>query len=354
LTLVLLAALPKCYGQEASTRTYQNKLTPIEHPQPLLNDYPEFVQPVIETVRFEAPRLVDNPNADLAVRAWRFSYNAHGIIEMPNRLRADRTAVILVHPWGIDDGQGWRTPEPAGVADFCTPTKNHLAGRHTRTVIDPLLKRLRPHVGVVLYSLRGHEYPVHQKLYRSIRHNPSAEERAAGRRELHEILHRFDYHGAALPQTLKLSGTQPVRDYFQQFPGLDAGSKYDHQGFWDLPIPISSDVTMGREDVVFYDEDGYPALRDFLQRQQIHHVLLTGYATDMCFCSTTAGYQNLSRDFNVFLVGDATLATFPANASPRYATNAHISYASLNQLITQVSWIRLLDTTSTQPGLKNR
>jgi hypothetical protein len=42
-------------------------------------------------------------------------------------------------------------------------------------------------------------------------------------------------------------------------------------------------------------------------------------------------------------VGDATLATFPANATPRYTTNAHISFASLNQLITQVSWIRLLE-----------
>ena len=36
----------------------------------------------------------------------------------------------------------------------------------------------------------------------------------------------------------------------------------------------------------------------------------------MCYCKTTAGYQNLSKDFNVFLVGDATLATFPANSQP--------------------------------------
>ena len=42
----------------------------------------------------------------------------------------------------------------------------------------------------------------------------------------------------------------------------------------------------------------------------------------------------------VFLVGDATLATFPANETPQYATNAHVSFASLNQLITQVSWVQ--------------
>ena len=46
------------------------------------------------------------------------------------------------------------------------------------------------------------------------------------------------------------------------------------------------------------------------------------------------------RPFNVFLVGDATLATFPANASPKYATNAALSYAALDQLVTQISWIK--------------
>ena len=88
------------------TRTYENRLTPIAEAKPLLADHPEFVEPIRETARFEAPTLVDDAGADLEVRAWRFSYNARGIIEVPNRLRADRTAIIVVHPWGIDDGQG--------------------------------------------------------------------------------------------------------------------------------------------------------------------------------------------------------------------------------------------------------
>ena len=260
---------------------------------------------------------------------------------MPNRMTARNTAVICVHPWGIDDSQGWKSPEPAGVCDFCTPTKNHLAARHTKEVIDPFLKRLRGNVGVVMYSLRGHEHPVHKKLYRSIRKQPTDAEREAGRRELKQILSRFEYRGEPVPKELALSDASPVKDYFRQFPGLDAGPKYNNQGFWDLPMPISDAVTVFPDDYVYYDEDGYPALRDFLKRQQIRHVLLVGYATDMCFCLTTAGYNNLSQDFNVFLVGDATLATFPANNTPQYATNAHISFAALNQLITQTSWVEL-------------
>ena len=77
-----------------------------------------------------------------------------------------------------------------------------------------------------------------------------------------------------------------------------------------------------------------------LTQNKIRHVLLTGYATDMCYARTTAGYENLSKDFNVFLVGDATLATFPANSSPKYATNAAISFAALNHLVTKVSCVK--------------
>lgn len=222
------------------------------------------------------------------------------------------------------------------VADFCTPTKNHLAGRHTHEVIDPLLQRLRPHVAFTMFSMRAGEQEVDRKMYRSIRHSPTPSERLEGRRQITEILSRFQYTGQPLPAQMAVSKDHPVRDYFRQFPGLDAGSRYNNVGFWELPVPVCSDVTMHDDDVVI----GYAPLRDFLQHHGVRHVLLTSYATDMCFCETTAGYENLSRDFNVFLVGDATLATFPANDSPKYATNAAISFASLNQLITQTTWIR--------------
>src|SRR5262245_53394743 len=321
-------------------RLYVNQLTPLADPAPLLADYPEFVQPIVELRRFEAPLLVDDEGADLEVRAWRFSYNARGIIEMPNRLRLKETAVIMVHPWGIDDGQGWRTPQPAGVCDFCTEEKNHLAGRHTREVIDPFLKRLRGKAAFIMYSLIGAKDPVRTKMYRTFDSNPSAVERAAAARELDEKLNSFEYKGEPLPAELKLSSDKPVIDYFRQFPGLDATARFNHTGFWELPVPVTKDITVHPDDVLIFDVEGYKPLKEFLENHGVRHVLLVGYATDMCFCKTTAGYENLSKDFNVFLVGDATLATFPANNTPRYATNAHISFAALNQLVTQVSWVR--------------
>jgi hypothetical protein len=334
-------------AEDTATRVYENRLTPIKDPKPLLADFPEFVQPVIESQRFEAPVLVDDANADLDVRAWRFSYNARGIIEMPNRLRAKETAVVMVHPWGIDDSHGWRTPEPAGVSDFCTPEKNHLSSRHTKQVIDPFLKKMRDRVGLVVYSLPRQELPVHKKLYRSIRKTPTASEREEGQRELKEILNSFPYKGEPIPEKLQLSRSSTVKDYFRQFPGLDPGPKYNGPGFWELPIPVVDVIDVAPNDVVIYDGEGYPPMRDFLKQQGIRHVLLVGYATDMCFCKTTAGYENLTKDFNVFLVGDATLATFPANNTPKYATNAHISFAALNQLVTQTNWVRLRKDTKT-------
>jgi len=322
------------------TLTYQNRLTPLKDAKPLLADHPEFVEPIKELTRFEAPILVDDKEADLSVRAWRFSYNARGVIEMPNRLKASDTALIVVHPWGIDDGQGWQTPEPAGVCDFCTPAKNALAARHTREVVNPLLKSLRGKVAFVMYSLPGDEDPIREKLYRSFKHRPTKKQREEGTKELQEKLKGFVYKGQPLPKELTLSKDRPVGDYFKQFPGLDAGPRFNNAGFWDLPIPVTKDIDVDPDDVVIYDAQGYAPLKKFLTKKKVRHVLLAGYATDMCYCKTTAGYQNLSRDFNVFLIGDATLATFPANDSPKAATNAAISLAALDQLITQVSWIK--------------
>jgi nicotinamidase-related amidase len=344
LPTIAIIATADARGQDVPERTYDNRLTRLVNPPPLLADHPEFVEPVREITRYEAPRLVDDPAADLNVRAWRFSYNARGIIEMPNRLEAARTALIMVHPWGVDDGQGWRTPEPAGAADFCTPEKNHLAGRHTREVINPLLKSLRGKVALVMYSLPGNEDPIRKKMYRSFTSRPSEADRRQGAAELDAKLNAFVYRGETVPRQLKLSADKPVIDYFRQFSGLDPGPRFNNAGFWDLPIPVTRDVEVDAEDVVIYDAPGYEPLKQFLKAQGIRHVLLTGYATDMCYCKTTAGYQNLSKDFNVFLVGDATLATFPANSSPRFATNAAISFAALEQLITQTSWIEYQKT----------
>ena len=323
-----------------ATRPYANQLTPIKKPKPLLADHPAWVEPIRETNRWESAAIVNDQNADLHVRAWRWSYNARGIIEMPNHLRAGQTAIVMVHPWGIDDGQGWVSPEPAGVADFCTPQKNHLAAKHIREVLVPFHKSLRGKVAAVLYSLPGKCDPIRRKAYRSFEHNPGPEERKQGTQELDAKLRAFQYRGEPLPSVLLLSEDKPVADYFKQFPGLDSSARFNNGGFWDLPIPLTVDVDASPDDIVIYDGEGYAKLRDYLRSIGVRHVLLTGYATDMCYARTCAGYENLSKDFNVFLVGDATLATFPAHVTPKFATSAHIAFASLNQLITQVSWVK--------------
>jgi hypothetical protein len=324
-------------GHHSSSRTLTDKVFRSGFYWPtVLQDATELVQSC-EACQFHA-KQIHQPVQGLQTIPL-FSYNARGIVEMPNRLEAKATAVIMVHPWGIDDGQGWRTPEPAGAADFCTPEKNHLAARHTREVIDPFLKALRGKVSLVMYSLPGDEDPIRKKLYRSFTARPTEAERKAGAVELAQKLNNFVYQGEGVPRQLKLSADKPVIDYFQQFSGLDAGPRFNNAGFWDLPIPVTRDVTADPDDVVIYDAAGYEPLKNFLQANKIRHVLLVGYATDMCFCKTTAGYENLAKDFNVFLVGDATLATFPANSSPRFATNASISFAALKHLITQVSWV---------------
>ena len=62
LALLLISLAP---AEESPSRTYENRLTPIANPEPILGDHPEFVEPIRETARFEGPMLVDDPVADL-------------------------------------------------------------------------------------------------------------------------------------------------------------------------------------------------------------------------------------------------------------------------------------------------
>ena len=93
-----------------------------------------------------------------------------------------------------------------------------------------------------MFSLTGDEDPIRKKLYRSMAHRPTDDDRKAGAKELEAKLKAFKYQGEPLPETLTLSKDRPVVDYFKQFPGLDAGPRYNNAGFWDLPVP----VTQGR------------------------------------------------------------------------------------------------------------
>jgi hypothetical protein len=321
-------------------RSYKHTLTPLYNPDPILADYPKFVDVVDEVRRFQAPPLIEDENADLEVRGWRFTYNARGIIEAANRLDGSKTAVIVVHPWGIDDGQGWNTPEPAGVAFGCTPEKNALMLEHAKVVMNPFLDAMRGKVAFVGYSLPGKEDSIRKKIYRSVRSTPTDEERKQGQEELRAKLSSFDYRAGGLPEEIELSSESPVFDYFEALPGLSAYKHYNPPGFWDLPIPVMNTIVVDPADVVFYDAEGYDVLRDYLKGQGVRHVLLCGYHADMCVFSTTAGYENLRKDFNVFLVGDCVQASLPANKLAAHSTNVAVSNASLKILITQASWVR--------------
>src|SRR5581483_1010998 len=103
---------------------------------------------------------------------------------------------------------------------------------HTKEVIDPFLRRLRDKVAFVMYSLPGPADPVRTKVYRSFKKTPTAEERAAGEAELRKVLAAYPYKGEPPPARLTLGTRTPVVDYFRQFPGLDAGPRYNGDGFW--------------------------------------------------------------------------------------------------------------------------
>jgi hypothetical protein len=339
-SLAAAADLDPVAGRSRPARIYTHALEPLADPEPLLADLPAFTAPIADDRRLQGPPLVDDEAADLSVRAWRYSYNIGCIVEFRNRLDAHRTAVIVVHPWGLEDGQGWQMPQPAGFA-FGSQAMIRSAADQMRTAIRPFLDSLRGRVSLVMYSLPGVEDPIRRKLYRSIRGRPTTADVAAGRQELAQALLSHSYEGLGeVPRTFELSRDTPVVDYFRSVTGGDAGPHFNGAGFWDLPIPVHAEIGAQPDDVVIYDADGYAPLKAFLASQGIRHVLLLGFATDMCVRDTTAGYRNLRENFNVFLVGDLTQATCQGNASPACSTTAAVSRASLDVLITQASWVK--------------
>ncbi|MFC1606685.1 isochorismatase family protein [Candidatus Latescibacterota bacterium] len=341
---IYCAVLPSVTGGEdadSSPVIYRHSLTLIENPLPVLADYPHYIEPLNSDTRYLAPAVINDDNGTLMVRSWRYSYAARGIIEMDNRLDPKSTALVNVHPWGCDDGHGLKTPEPNGVVLFCTPEKNNIGYKHTMEVINPFLKELRPHIGVVAHSLPGIEDSIRKKLYPSISTLNKETDVVEGELQLTGLLDAFPFRGQPLIPEVQLNRLLPVPDYFRQTVSIDAGDYYNGPGFWDLPIPLLKGLDFGAGDVVVYDDEGYDKVRDYLKGLGIRHILMTGHLTDVCVTHTTCGFLAMSKDFNTFLVGDATLAAFPASSTPRYAAQAALADASLNQMITQISWIRL-------------
>jgi len=337
---LLLTCLVLTTAQEGTAMSYDNTLERIENPPPLLADHPEFVEPLVCDTRFLARPVVSDAGGKLLGRSWRYWYNARGIVEMENRLDGAATAIVNVHPWGVDDGHGVRTPEPAGCAFFCTHEKNQISLKHVQEVLNPFLRRLRKSVAAVAHSLPGKEDDIRKLLYPSISTRPEDLDAERGERLLAELLAKHPFTGEALAKKLTLDSATPLKSYFEQTPSTDAGDRYNGPGFWQLPMPIVRVLDRGRNDIVAYDAEGYPKVRDYLKGMGVRHILLTGYATDMCVARTTCGYENLSKDFNVFLVGDATLATFPGSTTPKYATQVALANAALSQMVTQVGWVR--------------
>jgi len=321
---------------------YDNILNEIKEPLPLLADYPEYIEPLQYERRYLAPPVVYEEDGNLVVHSWRYWYNARGIVEMDNRFDSKATAIINVHPWGVDDGHGLKTPEPAGVALFCTKEKNKLFLGHIRDVVNPFIHRLRDRVALIGHSMPGVEDPIRKLIYPSISTNPDELDIERGNVMLVELLSKHRFHGNPLVEGFELDINAPVRSYFDKTPSTDAGDYYNGAGFWELPMPVVECLERGPNDMVFYDGEGYPKVRDFLKQNGIRHILLTGYCTDMCVIGTTCGYKNLSKDFNIFIVGDATLATYPGSNTPRYATQVALANASLSQMITQSSFVKLI------------
>jgi hypothetical protein len=308
--------------------------TPLANPDTIFGDWPvseidwsQYVEPIEpgDFQRFVGPPLVDTPGGDLQVRAWNYvpsvpGCGVSGIVESHNVLRSDQTALILVHPWGIEDGQGWGYPQAYNLYGYAFTgllSDNQLVLDHMDDLVKPLVDSVRGRLPLVAYSLPGAPDSIRGKLYRDYDSQPGATLRAQGRMEIEAYLNG-------------LTGSQ-----------------------WPSRIPVHKYLDYAPDDLLIYDDLGYTALRNFLWSQGIRNVLLGGFNTDMCVISTTAGYESLTQSFDVFLLGSATLAAWPTTPDPFNGYDPHPTrqelivasqHSGLHSIaVTQASWLEFTD-----------
>ena len=229
---------------------------PIDNPDVIFAVWPEsavdwtkHIKPIgkDEFRRFRGPALVDQAGGDLLVRAWKFmpevpGQATGGIVESRNRLKSKHTALVIVHPWGLEDGQGWKGPQAYnlyGYAFMGLREDNVLCLDHLKDVVRPFVQSMRGRLPVVGYSLPGTPDAIRGKMYRGYDDNrPSDAQRTQGRAELEAYMNA-------------LSGKQ-----------------------WPAYIPVSRNLDDQPDDLIIYDGSGYPALKNYLRKQGIEHVLL--------------------------------------------------------------------------------
>ncbi len=295
------------------------ELAPISDPDIILGDWPQYVDAIEQAdyPHYQGPALVDTPGGDLAVRAWQYSSTLDAIVESNNVLASEQTALIVVNPWGIEDGQGWDFPKtynPSGHAFLGILPDNEHYNNQLHDAVKGFVDDTRGRVPLLLYGMPGSADSTRYKLYRDYTHQPSVADRAEGRTE--------------------------IADYFDALTSSQ----------WPDKIPVHASLSNAPGDVVAYDDLGYSQLKTFLQSYGIENVLLAGYAADTDLATAPAGYVNLKNDFNVFVVGDATMSVWPVTTDipPQYTKvstrDAVIAAATDESSVaaTQISWIEQL------------
>ena len=165
---------------------------PVAEPGTLLGDWPAYVEPIApgDYPRYEEEPAVDDVGADLLIRGWRYDPDL-GIVESESELRSDVTAVVVVHPWGIDDGQGWSYPQAYAAYGYVFEglyDDNQLYLAQVEDVVRPTLDTLRGRVPLIVYALPGSPDDIRTARYRAWDRTPGQSERDAAQVSLEAYL----------------------------------------------------------------------------------------------------------------------------------------------------------------------
>jgi hypothetical protein len=280
-----------------------------------------------------AKPLINDGN--LIVDSWRYSYNLRGIIRMENSLNPKKTALLVVHPLAIDDGSGLITPNPNGAIHFGTSKKNKVANDVIKKVTNPFLNQYRGKVSKICIDLQGREDGLRNKTYPSISNKGKIINKTS--KILLRNITKNKFKGNSIEKKLLLNKNFILTDYFKKFPSLNAGSRYNG-GFEKISFPVNQNLEVCEDDIVFYDGDGWNKSLKYLKMIGVKHILAIGFSMDVCL---RRRIDYLKKHFNIIIVSDASLATFPGPNNPNSIMEFKSYDQSLDYFITSTTRIRM-------------
>ncbi len=347
ITIIVISIFISCENIGNDNETVQNYNTLIFEPEftesdssiVFLNHYPPYFDSIVLENSISGAPIILKDSSMLSIRAMRYSYNFRSMIIHDINIDPQETALIVIHPIDIDNGE-ISTVMPLGAYFMGTPSKNTIASKHMKEVLNPFIQKMRKQLKKIIFIMPFYSKTDLVKLY-SMKGDTY---QGIDSNYLNEYLlkiNKYNYEGIDTHLPLILKGRSILNSYFNEFPGLMLNNTKNNIEFSKLPFRINRDIILSEGDLILFDDMSLESFDSLLLSMDIKNLIYSGYAMDLCVKKLNQGYEKTAPLYNIFVCIDAGLTTFPGDDGLNKYNTVNALNTSFLYFITQIGWIKI-------------